>query len=647
MKVDARELKKRLPTAKQIAADLYGIQWNNNQARCPRAENHAHGDRDPSFGYLANEDRVHCFGQLCFGDKPVDAFDFVGQMEGRSFQEVLILLAQRYAPELIRTNDDHQQGTRPRRDVSVRDRLTREGWNIVAEYPMGEGIRKLRLEHRDRLQPGKNRPEKTFLWEHSDGGIWKNGRGGRAHRAYVNSLFRDQDQVESALGVESERSADAVGSFGIPAFSFKELTVGNAAAFAGLDLRLLPDKDVAGRKLVRRAVELLGPHARSIALIEPPAGWPEAGDIYDLISAGDWSRDDVDALLTTAQPLEPGNPQPGKMTMPSVRLWTLASLRTATFKPPDPIIVDVIAEGETIGLIGRPKAGKSRLAQQIALAVSRGETFLGQAVTTARRVLVLDLENRAAGVRSRFQKMSRASDADEQLFIYAPETLADMGVTLTTPAGIKALQQLVAEVKPDLLIIDTWRLLLGGDENKTEVVVRGLRDLSSLRQRLSMLAILILHHTRKMQGKDPPLLRIDPSAWVENASGHYSLIGHLDACFGLEREIDRKSGDELIVFGGISRSAAPRTLLLDEDPDTLLFRTADSDDVIQKLLTEKERAAWQAVEDMREFTFSDVVKRAHTKNRKLVASMLKKLDSMNIIERGLDAVYRHRANKRN
>jgi hypothetical protein len=143
------------------------------------------------------------------------------------------------------------------------------------------------------------------------------------------------------------------------------------------------------------------------------------------------------------------------------------------------------------------------------------------------------------------------------------------------------------------------------------------------------------------------VLRIDPSAWVENASGHYSLIAHLDACFGLEREVDRKTGDELIVFGGVSRSAAPRTLLLDEDPDTLTFRTADSDDFIQKLLTERERAAWIAMENLPEFTFSDVVERAHTKNRKMVASLLKKLTSMNVIERGLDAVYRLQANRRN
>lgn len=491
--------------------------------------------------------------------------------------------------------------------------------------------------------------QKTFLWEHLGGdGKWYPGRARRAHPAYVNTVFRERDQVESAVGVESERSADAVGALGIPAFSFKELMAENAAAFAGMDVRLLPDKDEAGKKLMGRAAALLRPHARSIAVVEPPTEWLECGDLYDAIAEMRWERERVDALLATAAHVEAVNPQQcEKKPASQVKIWTLASLRTATFQSPEVIVEDLIAEGETIGIVGKPKAGKSRVVQQMALDLTRGASFLGHHVPKPRTVLILDLENRAARVRARFQKMSDGSNGDERLFIFAPETLADLRITLANSAGVKALCELVAEVGPDVLIIDTWRLLLGGDENKTEVVVRGLRALSSLRKRLPTLAIIIVHHTGKTQGQDPPLLRIDPSAWVENASGHYSLIAHMDACFGLEREIDRKSGDELIVFGGVSRGAVPRTLLLEEDPETLRFRTAIGDDVVQKLLTEKECAAWHAVEELPELTFTDVVERAHTKNRKLVASMVRKLGSMGLIQRGPNAVYLQVGNKRN
>jgi hypothetical protein len=646
MNISADELRRRLPSAKQIAADLFAVQWQGDQARCPRAENHAHGDRDPSFAYLSEKDRLHCYSQSCFGPDPVDAFDLVGQIEHCTFKDAVLLLAKRYAPDLVCTGKN--QVAKTRSGSSHREKLTDEGWVVVAEYCMGDDVRKVRLEHPQRLQTAKNRPEKTFLWEHKDDdGIWRSGRGDKPHRAYANVEFRERDELESALGVESERSADALGRFGIPAFSFKELTSANAGVFAGIEVRLLPDKDGAGTKMVRRVIELLRSHARSIALIGPPADWPEAGDIYDAINEMAWGQDRIDALLSTARPINSDTAKPEKEEKSGVDIWTLASLRAAEFEPREPIVEDIIAEGEMIALVGKPKAGKSRLGQQLALAVSRGENLLGHSVPKARRVLILDLENRAVGVRARFLKMSRSSDGDERVFIYAPETLAEGGISLANSSGVKALRDIVAKVKPELLIVDTWRLLLGGDENKTETVVHGLRILSSLRRLLPRMAILIVHHTRKTQGQDPPLLRIDPSAWVENASGHYALVAHVDACFGLEREVDRKTGDELIVFGGVSRSTAPNTLLLDDDPNTLMFKTAESEDVVQKLLTERERAAWQCVEGLHEFTFTDVLDRARTKNRKLVASMLRKLTSMKVIDRGSDGAYRKSGEKRN
>jgi hypothetical protein len=36
-----------------------------------------------------------------------------------------------------------------------------------------------------------------------------------------------------------------------------------------------------------------------------------------------------------------------------------------------------------------------------------------------------------------------------------------------------------------------------------------------------------------------------------SGSGHHALVSHVDACYGLEREID-ENGNELIVFGGVA-----------------------------------------------------------------------------------------------
>jgi hypothetical protein len=60
----------------------------------------------------------------------------------------------------------------------------------------------------------------------------------------------------------------------------------------------------------------------------------------------------------------------------------------------------------------------------------------------------------------------------------------------------------------------------------------------------------------------------------------------------------------MIVFGGIARNAAPHTLLLEEDTDTLLFRVGEGEDAAQRIMTAAEKAIWLSVSELREFTRS-------------------------------------------
>ena len=334
--------------------------------------------------------------------------------------------------------------------------------------------------------------------------------------------------------------------------------------------------------------------------------------------------------------------KPYREAAAGVRVWTLTELMAASFPSPVPIADELIAEGETIAFIGKPKLGKSRLMQQFGLDVSRGMSYLGHIVLKPRKVLMLDLENRPARARARFVKMA-GEEPNENLLIYAPETLTSNSITLLNPNGLLQLEQLVEDTRPEVLIVDNWRLFLGGDENKTEVVVRGLKALSGLRRFVPGLGIIVVHHVRKQQqGENQPKLRVDPSSWVEAASGHYAFIAHVDACFGLEREQDRASGEELIVFGGVARNAQARTLLLDEDIETLRFRLAEGEESAKRIFTQVETGFWSVVGKVKAFTFSEAIQCTGTKNRKAMTSMLRKAEDMGLIDRGLDRVYRVR-----
>lgn len=325
------------------------------------------------------------------------------------------------------------------------------------------------------------------------------------------------------------------------------------------------------------------------------------------------------------------------------QIKNLADIRRAAYPAPHPIVHGLFAEGETILLIGRPKIGKSRLTQQLTLCMSRGEAFLGHRIDRPHRVLYLDLENRLSGVQSRFRVMSPPHECDKNIFVYAPQTLAENAFVASTD-GIGELDRVVDEFLPDVLIIDPWRLFVGGDGNKEDVVMNGLKVLSKIRQNHPDLAIILVHHLRKQSeayGKGATL-RLDPSAWVEGASGHYALIGHSDATLGLERE--RTEGDELIVFGGIARTLTPPLLILDESDETLLFDVARGVDVLQHVLTPAEQKIWNAActkwntgargaawHVSGTFTFGELMTAAGTKNRKAVTRTLRKVEEAGMI----------------
>jgi hypothetical protein len=314
-------------------------------------------------------------------------------------------------------------------------------------------------------------------------------------------------------------------------------------------------------------------------------------------------------------------------------IYSLAEVRRAPFPTPRPIVRGLFSEGETVLLIGKPKIGKSRLSQQLTICLSRGEPFLGHVIDEPCKVLYLDLENRLSGVQARFAAMSAPHPGDDYIYLYAPQTLAENPFVASSP-GITELGQVVDEFRPDVLIIDPWRLFVGGDGNKEDVVMNGLKVLSELRQDRPNLTIILIHHLRKQQDGFRVALRKDPSTWVEAASGHYALIGHSDATYGLEREQD--AGDELIVFGGIARTLTPPTLILDEDQGTLLFNVAQGAAAVEQILTDAERRIWAVAKTLgqggRGFTFGELMTAVGTTNKKAVASTLRKAESVGLVD---------------
>jgi hypothetical protein len=318
-------------------------------------------------------------------------------------------------------------------------------------------------------------------------------------------------------------------------------------------------------------------------------------------------------------------------------LLSLEELLSLNLPSPPALIEGLLHEGETVVIAGRQKVGKSRLTQQMALCLATGEPFLGMRVPNPVRVLMVDLENRPAPLSQRFKAMG--GETAGRLHVWCAQSL-DSTLPDASAEGADLLRRMVEQVRPDVLIIDPWRLWLDGDENDARDIVRGLKTLAGVRANLPSLAIVIVHHVRKEKFESPRKLLQDPSLWADAISGHHALMSHVDACFGLERLVDEE-GNAVIVFGGIARNTEPQTLIL-EDEDSLRFKVAANEDAALKVMTKAEREVWDKIKGLRQFGFNQAVTAANTKNRKAVSATLRIAESHGLVRKEGDSYVRVR-----
>jgi RecA-family ATPase len=132
----------------------------------------------------------------------------------------------------------------------------------------------------------------------------------------------------------------------------------------------------------------------------------------------------------------------------------------------------------------KPKVGKSTLARNLALSMTRGEPFLGRE-TVKGKVLYLCLEEKRAEIAKHFRRMG-TSDSD------------DVQVAFATPGNaLTALEIAIAEHEPALTIIDPLsRLLRVRDFNDYGSVSRSLEPFIDIARKMAC-HILALHHDGK------------------------------------------------------------------------------------------------------------------------------------------------------
>jgi hypothetical protein len=205
---------------------------------------------------------------------------------------------------------------------------------------------------------------------------------------------------------------------------------------------------------------------------------------------------------------------------------TAAELQRKVFPPIKYVVPGFIAEGCTL-LAGRPKLGKSWLALDIALAVSRGSTCLGQIKCEQGSVLCLALEDNERRLHSRIEKLMPytfpAQAWPDSLHLHTEWPRANAG-------GLKQIEEwATTQDNPRLIVVDVLAMFrpLATGKNTYQEDFLAVKSLQELASRYS-LAVLILHHAKKggSESGDP----------FELISGTYGLSGAADTALVLDRD---------------------------------------------------------------------------------------------------------------
>lgn len=158
---------------------------------------------------------------------------------------------------------------------------------------------------------------------------------------------------------------------------------------------------------------------------------------------------------------------------------------------------------EAVGFIaGTPKAGKTWLALELAVAVASGQPCLGRyAVRRRGHVLLYAAEDTAPDIKHRVAAIAHTRGlAGLDRLALGLITVPDL--RLDSDEHQQRLAATLAEIQPRLLILDPLVRLHRGDENSAADVSLLLGCLRQL-QRQHAVAIILVHHVRKTSANQP------------------------------------------------------------------------------------------------------------------------------------------------
>lgn len=443
-------------------------------------------------------------------------------------------------------------------DAAAAPKVNGQRREIVASYPYRDEAGALLYEV-VRLAP------KSFRQRRPDGAggwIWRLDDV----RRVVYRLDRLATQRPAAVFVvEGEKDVEALEALKLPATcnpagagKWTDDYTAQLVACGVQRVAILPDHDRPGQEhaeTVARACHAAGLEVRVVTL----PGLPEKGDVADFLAAGG-SRADL-VTITKQTPVWTPATDHGD----GLQLTSLAALLAESEQDEIEWLVDQRFRVGSFNLLaGKPKAGKSTLARQLALCVARGEPWL---TFGCRRgpAWYLAFEDHRSDVRRAFRRLGASPTDDVHLFIGPP-----------TPDLFARLSARAQSAPPALLVLDTlFRATRVKDVANYAEVLDQLAPVLALARATSAVIVAVVHAKK------------GDVAGLDSVLGSQALVGTADNILIVDRS---ERGRFLESIQRVGPDLDKRRLDFDEDTGEVALggtkQDVDLDAVLQGLYTE-------------------------------------------------------------
>lgn len=248
------------------------------------------------------------------------------------------------------------------------------------------------------------------------------------------------------------------------------------------------------------------------------------------------------------------------MTKQKVKGLNIRALSDIILEPAEEtnwIIEEMICTPSTVILAGPPKAGKSWFCLQLATSVAEGRLFLGFA-TSKTGVLYLALEDTISRLKNRTWKI--LEEFNGKLDFSVSSCRVNEGL-------IQQLEEYVNNHQNcGVVIIDTLQMVRSTSSDCK--YASDYADLTPLKKFADEhnIAIIIVHHTRKMRDSDV----------FNNISGTHGISGCADGMLVLD-QLNRADGSAVLSFTGRDCGYCELKLLFSDCKWTLVERTSQEE----------------------------------------------------------------------